>query len=62
MMEMIVFAKDGIELKVLPRTKPPMLEPIETIYEAEITEDSGAQKHNNRDTRNQEEQTIHLGK
>ena len=62
MMEMIVFAKDGIEVKVLPRTKPPMLEPIEPIYEAEITGESEAQKRNNRDIRNQEKQTSHLGK
>ena len=34
--EMAVFAKDGIEVRNLPRNKPPLVERTEPIYEVEI--------------------------
>ena len=37
MMEMAVFAKDGIDVRNLLRAKPPVIEPTETTYEIEIT-------------------------
>ena len=33
-LEMAIFAKDGIEVRNLLRTKPPIIEPAEPIYEA----------------------------
>ena len=52
-LEMAVFAKDGIEVRKLLRTKPPLVEPSEPIYEVEITGETEAQRKN-RDVQNQE--------
>ena len=52
-LEMTVFAKDGIEVRNLLRTKPSLVEPSESIYEVEITGEMEAQRKN-RDVRNQE--------
>ena len=41
---MAVFAKDGIEVRNLLRTKPPLVETTEPIYEVEITSETEAQK------------------
>ena len=49
---MTVFAKDGIEIRNLLRARPPLVEPSEPVYEAEITGETYAQK--NREVRNQE--------
>ena len=43
---MAVFAKDGIEVRNLLRTKPPLVEPSEPIYEFEITGETEAQRKN----------------
>ena len=48
--EMAVFAKDGIEVRNLPRNKPPLAERTEPIYE--ITGEPEAQKKN-QEVRNQ---------
>ena len=50
---MAVFAKDGIEVLILLRSKPGVLDPTETTYEIEIDGKTEAQKRN-RDFRNQE--------
>ena len=52
-LEMAVFAKDGIEIRNLLRAKPPLVEPSEPLYEVEIVGKTEAQKKN-RDVRNQE--------
>ena len=52
-LEMAVFANDGIEIRNLLRAKPPLLEPSEPIYEVNIPGETKAQKKN-RDVRNQE--------
>ena len=52
-MEMAVFAKNGIEIRNLLRAKPPLVEPSEPIYEVETPGGTEAQKKN-RDVRNQE--------
>ena len=57
MMEMVVFAKGGIEVRILLKTKPLVLEPTELTYEVEITAEIGAQKRN-RDYRNQEKRVT----
>ena len=41
-LEMAVFAKDGIEIRNLQRSKPPLVEPTEPIYEVEITGETEA--------------------
>ena len=51
--EKAVFAKDGIEVRKLQRTKPPLVDPTEPIYELEITGETEEQKKN-REVRNQE--------
>ena len=57
MMEMAVFAKDGIEVKVLLRTKTPVIEPSEPTYKVEITVETEAKK-GTRDIRNQEKRVT----
>ena len=52
-LEMAVFAKDGIEVRNLPRTRPQLVEPSEPVYEVEITGETEAQRKN-REVRNQE--------
>ena len=52
-LEMAVFAKDGIEIRNLLRTRPYLVEPSEPVYEVEITGDTEAQRKN-REVRNQE--------
>ena len=52
-LEMAVFAKDGVEVRNLLRAKPPLVEPLEPIYKVEITGETKAQRKN-RDIRNQE--------
>ena len=54
-LEMAVFAKDGIEVRNLLRARPQLVKPAELIYEVEITGETEAQKKN-RDVRNQEKQ------
>ena len=54
-LEMAVFAKDGIEVRNLLRTKQPLIEPPELIFEIEIKGETEAQKKNH-DVRNQEKQ------
>ena len=43
-MKMAAFARDKIELKVLLRTKPPVLKPTEPTYRIEITGETELQK------------------
>ena len=57
LMEMAVFASDGIEVRVFLRPKPPALVPNEPTYEVEITGKTEAQKRN-RDFRNQEKRVT----
>ena len=52
-LEMAVFAKDGIEIQNLLRARPPLVEPSEPVYEVEITGETEAQRKN-REVRNQE--------
>ena len=52
-MEIAIFASDGIEVRVFLRPKPPALVPNEPTYEVEVTGKTEAQKRN-RDIRNQE--------
>ena len=52
-LEMAVFAKDGIEVRNLLRARPQLVEPSEPVYEVEITGETGAEK-TNREVRNQE--------
>ena len=51
--EIVLFAKDGIQVRNLQRNKPPLVEPTEPIYEIEITGETEAQQKN-RENRNQE--------
>ena len=51
MMGRPVFAKDGLEVRISPRTKPPVIEPTEPTYEIEINGETEAQKRN-KDIRN----------
>ena len=37
-LEMVVFAKDGIEIRNLLRARPTLVEPTEPVYEVEITD------------------------
>ena len=53
MMEMAIFAKDGIEVRNLLRARPHLIEPAEPVYELEITGETEAQRKN-REVRNQE--------
>ena len=52
-MEMAIFAKDGIEVRNLLRARPTLVEPAEPVYELEITGETEAQRKN-REVRNQE--------
>ena len=52
-LEMAVFAKDGIEIRNILRTRPQLVEPSEPVYEVEITGETEAQRKN-REVRNQE--------
>ena len=52
-LEMAVFAKDGIEVRNILRAKPALIEPAEPIYEVVITGEMEAQKKD-RELRNQE--------
>ena len=50
---MVVFAKDGVEIRSPLRTRPQLVEPSEPAYEVEITGETEAQRKN-REVRNQE--------
>ena len=50
---MAVFAKDAIEIRNLSRARPTFVEPVESVYEFEITGETEAQRKN-REVRNQE--------
>ena len=52
-MEMAIFAKDGIEVRNLLRARPHLIEPAEPVYELEMTGETEAQRKN-RKVRNQE--------
>ena len=52
-LEMAVFAKDGIEIRNLLRARPTLVEPAEPVYELEITGETEAQRIN-REVRNKE--------
>ena len=41
-MEMAIFAKDGIEVRNLLRAQPTLVEPSESVYEVEITGETEA--------------------
>ena len=45
-LEMAVFAKDGIEIRNTLRTKPQLVEPSEAVYEVEINGATEAQRKN----------------
>ena len=51
--ELAIFAKDGIEIQNLLREKPDITLPTEPIFEVEIQGETGAQRRN-REVRNQE--------
>ena len=57
MMQTAVFAINRIEVRILLRAKPPIIEPTEPTYETEINEETEAQKRN-RDIRNQEKKSV----
>ena len=44
LLEMAVFAKDGIEVRNLLRKRPPLVESSEPVYEFEITGETDAQR------------------
>ena len=52
-LEIAVFAEDGIEIRNLLRARPQLAEPSEPVYEVEITGETEAQRKN-RHVRNQE--------
>ena len=52
-LEMAVFAKDGIEVRNLLRVKPPSVKHAEPSYEVEMSGETEAQRKK-RDVRNQE--------
>ena len=52
-LEMTVFAKDGIEIRNFLRARPTLVEPAEPVYELEIQGETEAQSKN-REVRNQE--------
>ena len=52
-MEMVIFAKDGIESRNLLRARTTLVKPSEPVYEVEITGETEAQRKN-REVRNQE--------
>ena len=58
---MAVFAKDGVEVRILLRAKPPLLEPREPIYELEISSETEAQRKN-QDKRKQKNELVGKGK
>ena len=39
-LEFAVFAKDGIEIRSILRTRPQLIEPSEPVYEVKITDDT----------------------
>ena len=45
-LELALFAKDGIEIRTILRTRPPLVEPSEPVYEVEITGETEAQRKN----------------
>ena len=53
LLEMAVFAEDGIEIRNLLRARPQLVEPSEPVHEVEITAETEAQRKN-REVRNQE--------
>ena len=55
LLEMPVFAKDGIEIWNLLRARPTLVEPAEPVYELEIQGETDAQRIN-REVLNQEKQ------
>ena len=57
-MEMAVFAKDGMEIRNLLRPKPQHADPVEPVYEIEIQGETDAQRKN-REVRNQEKRVGH---
>ena len=52
-LEMAVFAKDGIEIRNLLRARPTLVEPAEPVYELEIQGETDAQRKT-REVRNRE--------
>ena len=52
-LEMAVFAKDGIEIRNLLRARPALAKPAEPVYELEIQDETEAQRKK-REVRNQE--------
>ena len=52
-LELALFAKDGIEFRNLLRTRPQLVESSEPVYEVEIFGETEAQRKN-REVRNQE--------
>ena len=52
-MEMAIFAKDGIDVRNLLRARLTLVEPAELVFELEITRETEAQRKN-REFRNQE--------
>ena len=57
-MEMAVFAKDGIEIRNLLGPKPSLTDPVELVYDIEIQGETDAQRKN-RELRNQEKRVGH---
>ena len=57
-MEMAVFAQDGIKIRNLLRPKPSLTDPVEPVYEIEIQGETDAQRKN-REVRNQEKRVGH---
>ena len=56
-LEMAVFAKDGIEIKNLLRARPTLVEPAEPVYEIKITGETDAQRKN-REVCNQKKEWL----
>ena len=52
-LEMAVFAKDGIEIRILLRARPTLVETAEPVYKLEIQGETEAQRKN-REVHNQE--------
>ena len=57
-MEMAVFAKDGIEIRNLLRPKPSLTDPVDPVHKIEIQGESDAQRKNH-EVRNQEKRVGH---
>ena len=45
-LELALFAKDGIEIRTIFRTSPQLVEPSEPVYEVEITSETETQRKN----------------